>query len=82
MTPPSPSPPPDRCPLCGDDNRCAMARAPDASACADCWCAAVRIDEHVLARVPAAAIGKACLCRSCATGDARDSAQDVGRARD
>jgi hypothetical protein len=86
MTPPPhrslPEPPPDRCPLCGGDNRCTMAGAPGSSTCGDCWCAAVRIDEGALTRVPATAIGKACLCRRCATGDAGDGVQDVGRARD
>lgn len=53
----------DACPICGGPNGCA------ASACGsfevDCWCAAVRIDEAVLARVPEALRGRACVCRRC-----------------
>lgn len=53
----------DACPICGGPNGCA------ASACGsfqvDCWCAAVRIDEALLARVPEALRGRACVCRRC-----------------
>ena len=54
------------CPLCGKANDCAPA------ACGafrgDCWCEAVTINAEALARVPAEAKGKACLCRACASG--------------
>jgi hypothetical protein len=54
-----------RCPLCGKDNQCALARG-----CANtpCWCADVVISDEVLRRIPESARGKACLCRECATG--------------
>jgi hypothetical protein len=70
----------DRCPVCGADNDCAVARCGTA-ACASCWCAGITIEEAALARIPPAARGKACLCRRCAEGTAPPT-QDVGRARD
>jgi len=74
-----------RCPLCGGDNRCAMAAADgDASRCATCWCRDVTFDERALARVPDELRGRACLCRSCALGggDGGERDQGVGRTRD
>jgi hypothetical protein len=59
--------PPDRCPLCGGGNACAMA-AGDAS---PCWCLAAVFDEALLARVPPAARGRACICPACAAAEAR-----------
>jgi hypothetical protein len=60
-----------RCPLCGADNRCAMtttlAQTPADNA-VDCWCKVTTIAPEVLARVPAALCGKACLCARCARG--------------
>lgn len=51
-----------RCPVCGGDNRCAMA----AGERGPCWCASVSIDSAALARVPEALRGAACLCPACA----------------
>lgn len=53
------------CPLCNGPNAC----APAASGSLDspCWCTDASISADALARVPDAMIGKACLCRSCAT---------------
>jgi hypothetical protein len=53
------------CPLCGGPNGCAPAAC--GSFEVDCWCRRVRIDAAVLASVPEAARGRACLCRACAT---------------
>ena len=57
-----------RCPLCGKDNDCALARG-----CANtpCWCADVVISAEVLRRIPEAERGKACICRECATAAPR-----------
>ncbi|MCA8949944.1 MAG: cysteine-rich CWC family protein [Planctomycetes bacterium] len=57
--------PPDRCPLCARPNACALAAG---ATCADCWCSRTTIDPAALARLPAAAIGVACLCADCARG--------------
>lgn len=68
---------PCRCPLCGQPNRCAMANAP--SACdrdTACWCVNVTFSAELLARVPAQAERKACICQRCASTDAYTSALD------
>jgi hypothetical protein len=57
-------PDPALCPLCGEPNGCALAAAPGASP-ADCWCASRRFDAELLARVPPAAAGRACVCSRC-----------------
>ncbi|MBL8303119.1 MAG: cysteine-rich CWC family protein [Ideonella sp.] len=68
-TPPTVTPPPSplanhRCPLCGGPNACAPA------ACGrfdvDCWCREASFGAALLARVPAAARGLACVCKRCA----------------
>lgn len=75
MSEPKPLPPPAvplpafACPLCGGDNRCAVA----AAGCFDppggaCWCASVTIDAAVLASIPPAQRDRACLCPACARG--------------
>lgn len=56
--------PETRCPLCHGDNGCAPAAS--GSFETPCWCTGLRIDPHVLARIPAEARGVACLCRRCA----------------
>jgi putative acetyltransferase len=58
----------DRCPLCGGDNACAPART--GSFETPCWCASASFDDALLARVPAEARGRACLCAACAAGAA------------
>jgi hypothetical protein len=54
------------CPLCGQPNGCAPAGTGRLDT--PCWCASVTIAAGVLDRIPAAQRGRACLCRSCATG--------------
>jgi hypothetical protein len=62
-TPPDPS----VCPLCGQRNRCAMEAAREAgTAPGPCWCSEVDFGAELLARVPAAAQGQACICAACA----------------
>jgi hypothetical protein len=53
---------PARCPLCGESNLCARAADPNASAC---WCATEEFPRELLARVPEAAIARACICQRC-----------------
>jgi len=50
------------CPLCGGDNQCAMAAGQPA---ASCWCQDVVISPAALAAIPAASVGKHCLCPAC-----------------
>ncbi len=54
---------PTRCPLCGEDNDCRMARGDST-----CWCVSMQVPKEVLDRVPLEAQGVACVCRFCATG--------------
>ncbi|MDO8276791.1 MAG: cysteine-rich CWC family protein [Burkholderiaceae bacterium] len=56
------------CPLCGGPNGCAQVapRAEGAEA-PPCWCMNVRISPQALARLPAAARRRACICQACAT---------------
>jgi hypothetical protein len=56
------------CPLCGAENRCAVAAAGRFDV--PCWCSAVAFDAAALARVPPAQRGRACLCPACARGAA------------
>ncbi|MBW0169405.1 MAG: cysteine-rich CWC family protein [Hydrogenophaga sp.] len=63
-----PSPPdPCRCPLCGGDNRCAMEiERETGQPQAPCWCLSATFTAELLARVPPAARGQACICAACA----------------
>jgi hypothetical protein len=69
-----PRPDPARCPLCGASNLCAMeverqtGEPPPA-----CWCMQADFSAALLARVPAATRGLACICARCA---AEAAAQD------
>ena len=68
---PDQTPDPARCPLCGQPNACA-AQAAQASGQPQppCWCAQTSISPAALAALPPQAVGRACLCRACATGAA------------
>ncbi|MGJ7545639.1 cysteine-rich CWC family protein [Variovorax sp. LT1R16] len=62
-----PSPDPTRCPLCGASNVCAMEIAKATGEVQPpCWCLSIDFDAAVLARIPAAARGQACICARCA----------------
>lgn len=66
MTNTSPAADPTRCPLCGSDNRCAMEiERATGEAQAACWCASQRFAPELLARLPAQARDKACICSHC-----------------
>jgi hypothetical protein len=56
---------PARCPLCGEANQCQLAAGRTT-----CWCFEHKVPAPVLARVPLAAQGLACVCRRCADGKA------------
>ncbi len=53
-----------RCPLCGEENDCAVSRS--GSFDTPCWCRNVVISAQALSRVPAAQRHRACLCPRCA----------------
>jgi hypothetical protein len=57
------------CPLCNGPNACAPARS--GSLDTPCWCTQRVIDRSVLARIPDAQRGQACVCAACGTGAAR-----------
>lgn len=60
-------PDPSRCPLCGRDNRCAMEiERETGQAQPPCWCLSATFSAELLARVPPAARGQACICAACA----------------
>jgi len=52
------------CPLCASPNDCAMANH---KAVTECWCVRIPIAPAVLARIPAAKVNSACVCKPCAT---------------
>jgi hypothetical protein len=54
---------PQRCPLCGSDNQCGVARGRGT-----CWCFTRPIPDAVLEKVPPAARERACVCETCASG--------------
>lgn len=72
---------PTRCPLCGAPNHCALADPPGATtgpeSCSDCWCARPTFDATPLQRVPKAAVGKACICPTCAGANKKDAADET-----
>ncbi len=56
-----------RCPLCGQNNRCAMEQArlsgePQPA----CWCSTLVFDPALHERIPVTERGKICLCLACA----------------
>ena len=52
------------CPLCGGPNDCAAARSGAFSA--PCWCREATLSAELLAQVPPAMLGRACVCPRCA----------------
>ena len=55
--------PATQCPLCGRPNACAPACS--GSFDTPCWCRDAVFTEALLARVPAASRGLACVCAAC-----------------
>ena len=56
------------CPLCGHVNKCAMEieRESGVKQTTPCWCATVKFDADLLARVPPEKRNLACICAACA----------------
>lgn len=60
------------CPLCGQANQCAIAAGQPAESC---WCMQADLSRQVLARIPEAQRGKACICPACGRGQPDDELQ-------
>ena len=52
------------CPLCGRDNSCLPA-SQKAQPASSCWCMSTEVPAALLARLPAEAQDKACICQAC-----------------
>ena len=59
---------PADCPLCGGGNGCAMVEGVGNDR--PCWCVAAVFGDALLARVPVAERGRACICKACAAAAA------------
>ncbi|HUR88572.1 MAG TPA: cysteine-rich CWC family protein [Ramlibacter sp.] len=58
---------PDRCPLCGQANQCAMEiERVTGDKQPPCWCTQADFSRDILARVPQDATDRACICPACA----------------
>jgi hypothetical protein len=58
------------CPLCSQPNRCALEIERDTGVKQEaCWCAGLDFGADLLARVPAQAQRRACICAACARGE-------------
>ena len=64
------------CPLCGRPNGCAAVAS--GTLAAECWCRSVTFPPELLARVPAAQAGTACICRACAESVHADRTEQAG----
>ncbi len=59
------------CPLCGQENRCAMEMERSTGVKQEaCWCTTALFSQELLAKVPPEAAGTACICAACARSDA------------
>ena len=66
-----------RCPLCGEENRCAMETARETGQPQPpCWCMAADFGKAPFGALPPASRGKACMCARCAAGVAAEPRQD------
>jgi hypothetical protein len=71
---------PNRCPLCGGDNRCAMeVERATGQPQPPCWCTTTRFPADLLARLPAQAAGKACICAACLATRTAEPPDTTGR---
>ncbi len=61
-----------RCALCGEPNQCAMAQDPEAD---ECWCETEKIPHDLLARVPANAVRRVCICQRCVAEHHKENSQ-------
>lgn len=67
---------PTLCPVCGQPNRCAMELERESGVKQPpCWCTQVDFSQELLAQVPPAARGTACICAGCQAVASRHAAQ-------
>lgn len=59
------APEPERCPVCGQINDCAIEAGLPGE---ECWCFQTSVSATALERIPEDLRGKACLCPRCAAG--------------
>jgi deazaflavin-dependent oxidoreductase (nitroreductase family) len=64
---------PAACPLCGEPNSCAEAGGSPSP----CWCASSHFPASLLSEVPAAAVARACICRTCLETHEPDKPQEA-----
>jgi len=58
---------PENCPLCGQENQCAMEiELATGLKQPPCWCTQTQFSAELLNKIPEAARGVACLCSQCA----------------
>lgn len=50
------------CPLCGQNNGCAVHAGKDPAAC---WCMTVKVPPGLLEKIPPERRGQACVCQNC-----------------
>ena len=55
--------PPDRCPLCREENECAVVQGRR-----QCWCFGVTVPRELVERLQREMPGSGCVCPQCATG--------------
>lgn len=51
-----------KCPLCGQDNQCAIAAGQSPESC---WCMSAKLSASALAALPEAERGVRCICPAC-----------------
>ena len=61
----------ERCPWCGGDNQCRVAKGHLYKG--PCWCHEIVVPNHILSRLAADRLDPACLCRPCLETIARIS---------
>jgi hypothetical protein len=60
-----------KCPLCDKSNRCGMEIEQETGMMSgSCWCVGMDFSADLLAKLPAEAQSKACICKSCAVQNA------------
>ncbi|HNZ91839.1 MAG TPA: cysteine-rich CWC family protein [Acidovorax sp.] len=74
---PTPAPETRRCPLCGQDNQCAMVCGQPTETC---WCMTAPVSPTALAAIPDALRGFTCLCPACAASPLKETAPPHGSA--
>ena len=55
---------PAKCPFCREPNACQRSTSATAQN-GPCWCASIKLPSDLLARVPANALNKSCICQRC-----------------